>query len=496
MPPKLTPYGLSPSGVGHLEAHKIANKRREKNLNAEGSRESRANAARGNFRVDLEPLGQKLASGQYGITYIVEVTDAFLETIGRAMREAGHRVSGERLPARGARVVMKVAKRKKRQSWVDFVTDNVREAAAHREIVKSDISTCIKIPCSGKFQCAGDHVPTFYCGFANGAGPTAEYATIMGYAGGTTLDEYMKTRLTTAEVYANFELAACTLWASGFAHGDLHRGNAMIDPATNKVTIIDLGFAIKLPAALRTGIRDRIGEIVESDDGGSMGRMWTDLGVTAYANRIMTTRGISPWYNPDGRALVTMFNILLPGDKARLPAVRRALWGCTPRRRPTNANSDTTEEGEIRPGRPPVARPPVARPPSPPVARPPSPPVATNKLSQCRRKCEAQGKFCNPATFRCVKNRPANARPAATNTPRNLSAMAKKIKKIPAGGLRQLLEERRAKCRAQGKSYNPATSRCVAKKASPPAAGIKPCKQDCEALGKRCNPKTGRCIKM
>ena len=75
--------------------------------------------------------------------------------------------------------------------------------------------------------------------------------------------------------------------------------------------------------------------------------------------------------------------------------------------------------------------------------------------------------------------------------------MAKKIKKIPAGGLRKLLEERRAKCRAQGKSYNPATSRCVAKKASPPAAGIaKPCKQDCEALGKRCNPKTGRCIKM
>ena len=492
MPPKLSPYGLSPSGVGHVEAHKIANKRREKNLNAEGAKESRANAAKRNFQVALDSfVEKKLYSGANGTTYIVKVTDSFLKTLGVAMREAGHRVSGE-FPAIGSRVVMKVATRKSRQAWTDFVTDNVREAAAHREIVKSDISTCIKIPCSSAFQCAGSHIPAFYLGFMNGGGASASYVTLMGYAGDMTLDEYMRTRLTTAETYANFELAACTLWASGFAHGDLHRKNAMIDPATQKVTIIDLGFAIKLPADLRTKIRDRIGEIVESDDGGSMGQMWADLGVTAYANRIMTTRGISPWYNPDGRALVTLFNILLPADKARLPEVRRALWKCTPRRRPTNANSDTTEEGEIRPGRPP----PVARP----VARPP--PVATNKLSKCRQKCEAQGKFCNPATFRCVKNRPAsNARPAAnrpaaTDTPRNLSAMAKKIKKIPAGGLRKLLEERRAKCRAQGKEYNPTTSRCVAKKASPLAAGIKPCKQDCAALGKRCNPRTGRCIKV
>ena len=336
MPPKLSPYGLSPSGVGHVEAHKIANKRREKNLNAEGAKESRANAAKRNFQVALDSfVEKKLYSGANGTTYIVKVTDSFLKTLGVAMREAGHRVSGE-FPAIGSRVVMKVATRKSRQAWTDFVTDNVREAAAHREIVKSDISTCIKIPCSSAFQCAGSHIPAFYLGFMNGGGASASYVTLMGYAGDMTLDEYMRTRLTTAETYANFELAACTLWASGFAHGDLHRKNAMIDPAT----------------------------------------------------------------------------------------------------------------------------------------------------------------------FRCVKNRPAsNARPAAnrpaaTDTPRNLSAMAKKIKKIPAGGLRKLLEERRAKCRAQGKEYNPTTSRCVAKKASPLAAGIKPCKQDCAALGKRCNPRTGRCIKV
>jgi serine/threonine protein kinase len=483
MPPKVSPYVLSPAGVagaGLESTHRIKNRRPETELNAEGANKYRANAPRSPFEVSLTPFVEKeLYSGANGTTYIVKVTDALLKMMDSARREAGHRVIGESPPRLGTRIVMKVAKRKPRDSWPDFLAENVREASVHRELTKSDISTCIKIPCASAFQCAGNYVPAFFIGFLNGGkAKSPAYVTFMGYAGEMTLHDYLTTRRMTAEVYANFEIAACAMWAAGFVHGDLHRKNAMIDPATKKVTIIDLGFGVKLPDDMRSKIRERIAQIVDSDDGGSAGDMWTDLGVTAYANRIMTARGFPSWYNPDGRSLVTMFNSLSRSEKERLPEVRRALWGCE--RRPAGG-SDTTEEGEIRPARTPPAGP---------------PPAANNKLSRCRQKCEAQGKFCNPATFRCVKNRPVANRPAnrpAENTPRNLSAMAKKIKKIPAGGLRKLLDERRAKCRAQGKTYNPATSRCVAKKPSP--AANKPCKQDCDALGKQCNPRTGRCIK-
>ena len=497
MPPKVSPYVLSPAGLpgaGLESTHKIMNRRRETELNAEGANNYRRNVPRSPFKVSLSPFVEKeLASGQYGITYIVKVTDALLNMMDLARREAGHRVIGKSPPRLGTRIVMKVAKRKPRDSWTDFVAENVREASVHRVLTTEyDLKTCIKIPCASDPRCAGEYVPAFFLGFLNGGGGKNEppaYVTFMGYAGETTLHDYLTTRRMTAEVYANFEVAACAMWAAGIVHGDLHRKNAMIDPATKKVTIIDLGFGVKLPDDMRSKIRERIAQIVDSDDGGSAGDMWTDLGVTAYANRIMTGRGLPSWYNPDGRALVTMFNSLSRSEKERLPEVRRALWGCE--RRPAGG-SDTTEEGEIRPARPPPARPPPAR--TPPAGPPPN---TNNKLSRCRQKCEAQGKFCNPATFRCVKNRPVANRPAANrpaeNTPRNLSAMAKKIKKIPAGGLRKLLDERRAKCRAQGKTYNPATSRCVTKKPSP--AANKPCKQDCDALGKQCNPRTGRCIK-
>jgi len=444
----------------------------------------------------------------YGDAYTVVVDASVLNFLKLAAGKGTHRVQGQSVPEMGEKIVVKLVKRqRKKMDFGTFVTENVTEAVSHERMTSEN--SCFEIPCApGVRHCAMDHIPRFY--FSYLAAPSV-YATFMSMAGTTSLTSYLSRRKKTLgpEMYASIEKAVAVMWASGFTHADLHSGNIMVDPAAKRAWIIDFGFAVRLPQTLRDFVRRRIGDIVARGGTKSLGEIWSEKAadgesLVSFTNRATQLRGISGWYNPNGRAVLLHYKKMTKTGRAKFELVRKRLWGCDGA---TNGAESELEEGEIRPpsARPPSARPPPARPPSarPPSARPSSarPPydacaekcralgkfcnpktlrcvkkkpesaAAVDAYDSCRRKCEALGKTCNPKTMRCVKAavarpetaRPETARPetARPETARNLSAIGKRLKRVPKGGIEKYLKDKRAKCRAEGKKFNPLTGRCI-----------------------------------
>jgi serine/threonine protein kinase len=449
----------------------------------------------------FKPLS--VGKSAYGDAYTVVVDANVLDFLKLAADKGTHRVRGQTVPEEGEKIVVKLVKRQKGTEFAAFIMENVTEATSHERMA----SDCFRIPCGpGARHCATDHIPRFYFAYLATANV---YATFMSMAGSTSLASYLKStrKKLDAEMYASIEKAVAVLWASGFTHADLHSGNIMVDPTAKRAWVIDFGFAVRLPQTLRDFVRQRIGDIVADGGSRSLGEIWSEKApdgesLSSFTDKATQLKGISGWYNPNGRAVLLHYKKMTKAERTKFQLVRKRLWGCDA------TNDSELEEGEIRPpsARPPSARPPSARPPSsrPPSARPPSarPPSARPPYDACAEKCRALGKFCNPKTLRCVKKKPESAAavdayelcrrkcealgktcnpktmrcvkaPAAAaggppvsprpETARDLSAIGKRLKRVPKGGIEKYLKDKREKCRAEGKKFNPLTGRCIKK---------------------------------
>lgn len=472
-----------------------------------------------------------IGKSAYGNVYTLVVDSATLDFLKLAAEKGTHRVRGS-TPKIGEKIAVKLVARRVGTDYSSFVRENVTEAIAHERMTAEE--SCFEIPCApGVKNCASDHVPKFYFAYL---ADVSLFVTFMSMAGTTTLSSYLRStsRKLDAKMYANIERAVATLWASGFTHADLHSGNILVNPATKEAWIIDFGFAVRLPKSLRDLVRKRIGEIIQRG-GASIGEIWSEKdpssneSLSSYTDKATQSKGVSGWYNPNGRAVLLHYNKMPADERAKFENVRKRLWGCKPTEYPVSSGEESElEEGEIRPNRP---KPPSAAK-APSVAKAPSAPkgpfeacaekcakigkfcnpktlrcvktkpaTATNGYDACKRKCEAVGKTCNPKTLRCVKRKvnansvhdackdkcgaagkvcnPMTMRcikvpglggganeagPAhGPATAKNLSAIEKRLKRIPKGGLKKYLENKRAKCEAEGKKFNPKTGRCIKK---------------------------------
>lgn len=480
-----------------------------------------------------------IGKSAYGDVYTVVVDASALAFLKLAAEKGSHRVLGS-MPKIGEKIVVKTVKRRIGTDYPSFIRENVIEATSHERMASEE--SCFEIPCApGVKNCASYHVPKFYFAYL---ADIPLYVTFMSMAGTTSLTSYLKTtrRKLDAKMYASIEKAVAVMWASGFTHADLHSGNILVDPSTKEAWVIDFGFAVRLPTALRDLVRKRIGEVIARGGSKSLGEIWTekdpasDESLASFTNKATQSKGVSGWYNPNGRAVLLHYNKMSATERAKFENVRKQLWGCKPMEHPVSSYASAEselEEGEIRPiparrPTPAVAakKPTPTKKPTPAakgpfdvcaekctklgkfcnpktlrcVKRKPATAEAVNVYEACKRKCEAIGKACNPKTLRCVKRKfnansvhdackekcgaidkvcnPATLRCitipgiAAINeagpahgpaTARNLSAIEKRLKRVPKGGLKKYLEEKRAKCEAEGKKFNPSTGRCIKK---------------------------------
>lgn len=276
-------------------------------------------------------LGKKLGEGAYGIAFVTPMTPANHTRILHLANAVRHLVYTG-VPAPGARVVIKVATaaRADRQ-WVG---ECVRESLVHRWLADRDRPTPPVPGCpAGKTAESSRYVPRFYfAGLVPDAGNgKPAFVAVMDQAAGMPLDAYLERHAPTAQLYVDLERAACALWLAGVVHADLHRGNVMYDPASQKLSVLDFGMAVVLPPTHRRAIAQSLSTAIGADVA-SLGEIFLKTSTHGvhnmqnYLNRVMFTRRFS-WFNPDYVATKRMFQRLGRGEQARVPQLRRAVWG-------------------------------------------------------------------------------------------------------------------------------------------------------------------------
>lgn len=391
------PYAQAPRRIGgpaHAEARYVTNTRHEKNLDLSTAAAALAHKAAGAGTVALGAwLGPQIAKGAYGTAYRTSVTPqvhAALETIRKAMSN-GVFIA---MPPVGSTVVIKVAEQK--GPLPQFVKDSVKENTVHAHLATSQ---CTSVgPGFSKGLCASAYVPKMYfSGLVIKAGAKKYvYLTVMALARGTTVDKYLGRGggKLTPQFYVKMERAICTMWAAGLVHADLHMSNIMYDPANSGTfTIIDFGFGVVLPDALRQRVVKAMAEGVARGSR-SMGELWrsgdrsrigTDL--QAYTNRVISTRKAAQgwnlsrtWYNPDGKSVMAAYNKLSPSARAAVPLMRQKLWGYLGAPPPRAAGAAA---GSPR--------------------RATTTAIERRRMRIFKAKCRAQGKQLNPRDMTCVR---------------------------------------------------------------------------------------------
>ncbi|AGE60176.1 PBCV-specific basic adaptor domain-containing protein [Acanthocystis turfacea Chlorella virus WI0606] len=320
-------YVLSPQ-PGSNASHQITTKYSAQNEQIRGVAEASRRVASKQFRFDPVRYGaKKLGGGAYGTAYLMRVTQTSLAAINEGLKFGGGVVI-QQIPREGASVVVKVAKQGKR-SDKEFYIENVRENVVHRKLSGD---SCSFVPASSKPICVSKYVPKFYVSFIAGSPKRLESVTVMDVAGDMSLDKFVKGKKIPVDFFVDVERAICSLWLSGYIHGDLHRENIMIDTRTKRIQIIDFGFAIKMPPAFVSVLSRRISNLIASGHQGSLGDVWLqkpvdkDLRLINYSNRVMKGRGF-PWYNPDYKVLQSLFNQVPRDLRKNIPAARASAWG-------------------------------------------------------------------------------------------------------------------------------------------------------------------------
>ena len=146
------------------------------------------------------------------------------------------------------------------------------------------------------------------------------FTTVMAMAAGAPLNKYLRSTPLTAAIFAAVEKAVYSLWILGVAHADFHPGNIMYDPKTQRATILDLGFAVKLPDHIVQQVR---GTAAVTNDASLVYDNW----ISKYVSSVIYTRGGAhqyAWFNPDGRVLSFLYNNI--SNKTELVAARIKVW--------------------------------------------------------------------------------------------------------------------------------------------------------------------------
>ncbi|AGE49573.1 PBCV-specific basic adaptor domain-containing protein [Acanthocystis turfacea Chlorella virus Can0610SP] len=542
-------YVLSPQ-PGSNASHQITTKYSAQNEQIRGVAEASRRVASKQFRFDPVRYGaKKLGGGAYGTAYLMRVTQTSLAAINEGLKFGGGVVI-QQIPREGASVVVKVAKQGKR-SDKEFYIENVRENVVHRKLSGD---SCSFVPASTKPICVSKYVPKFYVSFIAGSPKRLESVTVMDVAGDMSLDKFVKGKKIPVDFFVDVERAICSLWLSGYIHGDLHRENIMIDTRTKRIQIIDFGFAIKMPPAFVSVLSRRISNLIASGHQGSLGDVWLqkpvdkDLRLINYSNRVMKGRGF-PWYNPDYKVLQSLFNQVPRDLRKNIPAARASAWGIQLQqvqrqplfkkqsvkrsffKRPSFASSPVLRasaaktykssgpvQNPVSPQKPRTVTPPqkprtVTPPQKPRTASPQKPRTVTppQKLRtvtypQKPRTVTPPQKprtVTYPQKPRTVtypqKPRMASPRPrSAFKGDARLRGLTNVERVTVFGSKRSLpqvldtLRMRKEECSRRGLSFNPITKQCSSGQQKQVFTG---CRENCARIGKRCGPR-GKCIKL
>ena len=275
-------------------------------------------------------LGRALKEGSYGKPYLTTVDTTVFRELRTLYSAARFRqTTGNGFPALGQRIIIKLSVQKPTDPFNDWALENSREIAVHKFLQSSP--KCHTLPGCSVPLC-GPRVPRLYFGGMVRNNDGKQYFfTVMDLAPGIDLGDAVR-RGFNAELYLKVERALCEMWGQGLVHGDTHKGNLMYDAASGRVTIIDFGFAMVLPASATAELRAGMGAAAVAGVR-SMGELWRSsqrskvgMSVQGYINRVQHSRG-NPWYNPDGHSMTALYSRLSAAEMARVPALRRAMWG-------------------------------------------------------------------------------------------------------------------------------------------------------------------------
>ena len=372
-------YGVTlryPNGrsvTRHAQARAITNTRSEHNIEAHGVSKARARIPLEGKRVIKFPgttvskvlpgtvqlvigdrinkynelefifsprLGTYLGSGAYGSVLMATYANSTLGILKTIRRRSMNWVDGQP-PLRGATICVKLSGKDPVDTEESFVTGGLREAACHAFLSKSQP---VFIP-GLKPISASDFVPVFHrSGMVHDKATSLPFfVTVMGMASGQTLDDVLRVGGGTlsAEAYVHIEQAMCALWLHGIAHGDFHGGNVFYNKANKKATVIDFGFCTILNPHMVKDLRQKV-RLAIANGVRSLGEVWSShqeskygAGVQGFVNRVQYKRNPGPdaWYNPDGHALKTWYDVVPRGERKRIPILRQEVWGFVGRTR-------------------------------------------------------------------------------------------------------------------------------------------------------------------
>ena len=120
------------------------------------------------------------------------------------------------------------------------------------------------------------------------------FVQVISLARGIPVDDIPKDKLSSKQ-YVAMEKAIETLWLCGVVHLDFHSNNVLIDTATNKVTILDFGFAQLLPKTTLSKVRQSHPSRTSADD------IWYKDGLDAYGKTATKLSKEVEWFNPNGK---------------------------------------------------------------------------------------------------------------------------------------------------------------------------------------------------
>lgn len=276
-------------------------------------------------------LGKMLGEGAYGAVFGLSYTAEAKKRLMACIRSMTHVTLNSRgtMPSNKECVAVKIVLQDDRIPRRAWVQECYRESCILRHLGKPG---CVLPSQVTNPVCSKDHVPTF---FFSGMLYYNLFMVVMSWVPGTVLGKILKQQdnKLKAEQYVEIERAIAALWLSGVVHADLHHDNLMVDPKTKRVTIIDPGFAQLIPTKLQQPMMDKMVQVVQ-DGGKTMADVFTRNQDSPYhvrnlqpaINRLVKDiKGNIPYYNNDATFLRSMYKLVV--DKARVPAVRRAVWG-------------------------------------------------------------------------------------------------------------------------------------------------------------------------
>lgn len=270
------------------------------------------------------PQFRYVGGGSFGTAYMFEATPGSLKDLQTLEPLLTNSIRGKGLSSirPGQQMVIKIAspRTNKNKSWAEFIKECKHESAAQRTLRKRTTKTT----CGKTIEIVGKtFVPTLF--MAGSDTSNGVYVFVMEVASGRPLESFNGpvAPAMPAKLYVQIEAAVMSMWALGYAHGDLHFGNLLYNDVTNKVTIIDFGMAVALNRSIRERIRCRIDDVIHNITPSTT--LWTATGARAFVHTIFAQRG-RKWLNDDGKTLQVAYHLVPKNERVKIPALRAALW--------------------------------------------------------------------------------------------------------------------------------------------------------------------------